>query len=124
MTEEPLLDGEAAAVAAEVASGAQHSVAWHDDRYGVGGHGGADRPARTGTAGGHGEVLVRDGLAVVDLAEEALEHLAPEPTGQAPVERQVEAVPLTLEVLVELAPGRVGRGAARGATRGEMSSAR
>ena len=91
---------------------AHDPMAGDDEGNGVQRARGTDRPDRPGAPGPRRELAVADGPGVRDV-DELLEHRAAEPVGQLQIHRDVEGVPASGEVLVELARDLVE--AARGA---------
>ena len=81
---------------------------WHGTTTGSGLVAQAVPTARTAlrVAGQLGDGGVAGGVPVADLGQ-VVQHRAPEPGRQPPVQRQVERVPAAREVLVEFAGGRV-----------------
>src|SRR2546426_12513854 len=104
--EQLLLAVEAAAIADELPVGTDHAVAWQDDRQRVPVHDRSDRTCGSRPCCTRREFAVGDDLAVRD-ARKLSQDAAVEVGEQCDVDRQVELLPLALEVLVELAPSRV-----------------
>src|SRR5881394_67228 len=93
-----------AAVVADVAPRPDDPVAWHDDRNRVGSESRPGRAERPRAAGALRRVGVRDHLAERHLGGGAQDSAVEARVAQAPVEREIEAIALALEVLVELSP--------------------
>src|SRR5580765_2119580 len=106
--EQLFLAVETAGVADELAVRADHAVARKDDRQWVSVHHRADGARRARPRRACGQLAVRDDLPVRD-ARELPEHAAVEVREPGDVDREVEAVPLAFEVLVELAPRGIDR---------------
>src|SRR5204863_1083216 len=108
--EEEALHLRAATVVADLATRADHAVAWDDDRDRVQPQGAARGPVGARVPGALGGVAIGD-----HLAERHPRGLAEHPAVEArmdqlPIERHLEALPLAIEVLVELAAGVVEAG--------------
>src|ERR1700722_8662962 len=101
-----MLDLGSAEVGAELSVGADDPVAGADQRERVGGARGADGPDRPRGVHRGRDGLVAGGVAVADGGQ-VREDGAAEPRGEGQVERQVEALTVAAEVLLELAGGTV-----------------
>src|SRR5512133_2030567 len=107
-SEQPLLALEAAGVAREFSVCTDDTVAGENDRQWVAVHHHPDGASGTRPRGARCKLAVGDDLAVRDTGE--LAHDATVEVGeQGKVERQVELVPLPLEVLLELAARGIDR---------------
>src|SRR5207244_1766812 len=106
--EQRLLTLEAAGVARELSVRTDHAMARQDDRQRVAVHDHSDGASGTWPRGARCELTVRNDLAVRhpgELAQDATVEIGE----QRDVDREVEAVSLALEVLVELAACRIDR---------------
>ncbi len=94
--------GRSAAVAAHRAVGADDPMARHYDRDGVGRAGCPDGANGLGRTRKSGQRAVAGGGAVADVGRQVLEHHAAKSLGELPIQRHVEVVPASGEILVEL----------------------